>query len=85
MKTVVLNYQALISEQAKLKGVGIIKTSASMIDGWGPDLLHNLYALCRGAYGSTRRRHGFFKSEGIGKKMAVFRRNNYQSPEERDY
>lgn len=54
MKTVIINYQALISEQGRLKGVERTKTSASNI-GWGYNLLLNLYERYRGAYGSSRK------------------------------
>ena len=48
MKADILNYQMLLAEQAKLKGVEWMKISASNI-GWGYNLLLNLYVSCRGS------------------------------------
>ena len=55
MKADILNYQMLLAEQAKLKGVERTKISASNI-GWGYNLLLNLYESYRGAYVSKRKK-----------------------------
>ena len=62
MEADIINYQMLLAEQAKLKGVEWTKISASNI-GCGYNLLLNLYESYRGAYVSKRRGKKVFKAE----------------------